>query len=176
MDQRERILVAVADLTAARGRLPSLLEVATEVGLTKQGVLHYFPSRAALDSAVVLKAVERIDVAMRQSADGAAGKSPTSTYLHLSSPDDADSAAAAVVLAAALHREGSGIPSEVREAVARWEALICEEVGDPVHAEVVRLTGDGLFAEALVSGVPPSSGRVDRIVGHLLGPSARPHA
>lgn len=174
MDQRERILDAVVRLTGAGGRLPSILEVATEVGLTKQGVLHYFPSRAALDAAVVLKAVERIDAAMRDAV--ATGASPTATYLRLSSPDDADAAAAAVVLAAAAHQEGGGLLAEVRDAAGRWEAIIAEEVGDPLRAEVVRLTGDGLFAEALATGVRPSPDRLARLTAHLLAASNQSHS
>ena len=162
MDQRERILAAVGELTTAHRRLPSLLEVAAEVGLTKQGVLHYFPNRAALDAAVLEHAVARIDAAMTEAA-GAAGTSPVATYLGLSSPDDADYAAAAVILSMA----SSDLPTKVQEAVGRWEALITEEVGDPVRAEVVRLTGDGLFAEALLTGVPPAPERVERLVEHL---------
>ena len=164
MDQRERILEAVGELTTARGRLPSILEVAKQVGLTKQGVLHYFPSRAALDAAVLDRAVARIDTAMTEAAS-AEGGSPTATYLGLSSPGDGDYAATAVVLAAA----SSGLPTAVQDAVHRWEALITKEVGDPVRAEIVRLAGDGLFAEALVTGVPPATERVERLVTHLRG-------
>ena len=163
MEQRERILDAVAALTTARGRLPSLLEVAAEVGLTKQGVLHYFPSREALDTAVLLRSVARIDAAMTEAA---ATGSPVATYLGLSSPDDGDYAAAAVVLSAASAETGG----QVHDATARWEALIADEVGDPVRAEVVRLTGDGLFAEALLTGVAPATERVERLVAHLRGP------
>jgi AcrR family transcriptional regulator len=163
MEQRERILDAVAELTTARGRLPSLLEVAAEVGLTKQGVLHYFPSREALDTAVLLRSLARIDAAM---AEAAATGSPVATYLGLSSPDDGDYAAAAVVLSAA----SAGMPVQVQDATARWEALIADEVGDPVRAEVVRLTGDGLFAEALLTGVAPATDRIERLVAHLRGP------
>ncbi|MGZ5403892.1 MAG: hypothetical protein ACXWDL_04530, partial [Nocardioides sp.] len=150
MEQRERILEAVGELTTARRRLPSLLEVAREVGLTKQGVLHYFPTRAALDAAVVARAVARVDTAMEEAA-GARGGSPTATYLRLSSPDDGDCAAAVVVLAAAAQRPEGGLLPEAQEAASRWETLIADEVGDAVRAEVVRLVGDGLFVEALVT-------------------------
>lgn len=47
--QRERILRAATELFAARGfRGASLEAVAREVGLTRQGVLHYFPSKVHL--------------------------------------------------------------------------------------------------------------------------------
>lgn len=170
MDKRERILEAVGELTTAKGRLPSILDIAREVGLTKQGVLHYFQTRAELDSAVVAQAVSRIDSVMNEAA--AAGRSPSATYLRLSSPDDGDCAAAAVVLAAALQRDSGGLPHELEQAFHRWESLITEEVGDPVRAEVVRLVGDGLLGEALVSGRPPSVARVERLVAHLRNESA----
>lgn len=170
MDQRTRILDAVGALTTARRRLPSILEVAAEVGLTKQGVLHYFPTRAALDAAVVARAVDRVDAAMQEAA---VGGSPVTTYLRLSAPDDADRAAAAVVLAAATQLPEGGAPPGLHEAVQRWEACIAREVGDAVHAEVVRLVGDGLFSESLVTGVPPAAERVDRLIAHLIGNPGR---
>lgn len=163
MDQSERILDVIQDLTAANGRLPSILEIAQEVGLTKQGVLHYFPTRAALDAAVVLRALAKVDAAM---GEAAASGSPTATYLRLSSPDVGDRAAL-MVLAAAFRGRASGLPPEVGQAIARWEALMAEELGDPVRAEVVRLAGDGLFGEALVTGTPPTAERIERLVTHL---------
>ena len=171
MQQQERILDAVQELAVASGRLPSILEIARAVGLTKQGVLHYFPSRAALDAAVVSRALSRVDAAMEKAA---ASGSPTAAYLRLSSPDAGDRAAVTVL--AASRGASAEPPTEVRAAVARWEALIAAELGDPVRAEVVRLVGDGLFGEALVTGVPPSPERVDRLVAHLrvTTPRARP--
>src|SRR3712207_1501335 len=163
VDQRERILDAVQDLTMVTRRLPSILEVAAEVGLTKQGVLHYFSTRRALDTAVILRAVTKVDVAMTAAA--AAG-SPTATYLSLSSPDAGDEAAV-MVMAAALRQDGSSLPPELGQAVTRWEAMLTEELGDPVRAEVVRLVGDGLFGEALLTGSPPTAERVERLVAHL---------
>lgn len=172
MDQRERILEAIQDLTSSNGKLPSILEIAHEVGLTKQGVLHYFPTRAALDAAVVLRALARVDAAM---GEAAASGSPTGTYLRLSSPDAGDRAAL-MVLAAAFRGRASGLPPEVGQAIARWEALIAEELGDPVRAQVVRLVGDGLFGEALVTGTPPTAERIERLVTHLRAGSSRQRA
>ena len=172
MDQRERILDAVQDLTSANGRLPSILEVASQVGLTKQGVLHYFPTRAALDAAVVLRALAKVDAAM---GEAAASGSPTATYLQLSSPDGGDQAAL-MVLAAAFRGRATGLPPEVAQAIARWEALIADELGDPVRAEIVRLAGDGLFGEALVTGTPPTAERIERLVTHLRVGSTRRRA
>jgi len=44
----------VQRLTFEAGRLPRLETVARATGLIKQGVLRYFPCRAALDCAVIL--------------------------------------------------------------------------------------------------------------------------
>ncbi len=169
MEQRERILDAVQDLTVVNRRLPSILEVAAEVGLTKQGVLHYFPTRRALDAAVVVRAVMKVDGAMTRAA---ATGSAAATYLRLSSPDDGDRAAV-MVLAVAPRQESDGLPPEIGQAVVRWERMIAEELGDPVRAEVVRLVGDGLFGEALLTGTPPTAERVERLVAHLRATSVR---
>lgn len=164
MSQRDAILDAVTALVRTHGQLPSILDVAREVGLTKQGVLHYFPSRAALDQAVVLRAIERVDAAL--DAAVASGASVTATYLHLSRPADLDAAAAAVVLGAVGLQAGDVLPA-VLAASQRWEALIADEVGDPVRAEVIRLVGDGLLGEALATGQEPDAARIDRLAAHL---------
>ena len=52
MVSRADVVQAAVALTLERGGAPSTAEVARAVGLTKQGVLHHFPSRAALDEAV----------------------------------------------------------------------------------------------------------------------------
>lgn len=166
MSQQERILDAVGELSRLGGRPPSILDVARHVGLTKQGVLHYFPTRADLDHAVLVRAVDRIDTAMQEAAKPGSDSSPTATYLRLSTPGDSDVAAAAVMLAA-VPTQARGLPPEVTDAFARWEALIAADVGDPVRAEVIRLTSDGLFAESLASGTPPDPDRVERLIAHL---------
>ena len=164
MDKREQVLDVVQDLTLETGRMPSILDIASRLGLTKQGVLHYFPSRAALDAAVVARAMTKVDDAMTAAA--ATGGSPVATYLRFSTPDDSDRAAA-MVLAAAFRGNESGVPPELEQAAARWETLIAVEVGDPVRAEVVRLVGDGLLTEALLTGTAPAVERVERLIAHL---------
>lgn len=121
------MLQAAIALTLEQGIAPSIPEVARAVGLTKQGVLHYFPSRAALDEAVLFDALDRVDREMTAAA----------------------------------------LPA-VMEAVTRWQSMIAEELGDPVRAQVVRLVGDGLFGESLVTGEPRSADLLDELVAHLI--------
>ena len=165
MDRSEEILDAVQALTLANGELPSILEVAKAVGLTKQGVLHYFPSRSALDAAVVRRALTRVDQSM---AKAASGGSPVATYLELSSPSGDDWVAVAVLVAGLRRGTSVELSAEVEPAIARWQSMITQEVGDPVRAEVVRLVGDALFAEALLTGTPPAAERIELLVAHLL--------
>ena len=169
MTTAEDVLDAVEELTVAHGRLPSLLEVATSVGLTKQGVLHHFPTRAALDAAVTTRALSRVGAAM---TDAAAHGSPTKTYLHLSSPTAGDHAVVMVLMAAMRRGDSQGLAADIDQAVSAWQGMIADEVGDPVRAEVVRLVGDGLFSEALVSGTAPSPERLARLTAHLRGAPA----
>jgi hypothetical protein len=54
----------------------------------------------------------------------------------------------------------------------RWEQMLADELGDRVLAEIVRLTGDGLFGEALATGSPPSPDRVDRMISYFISRSS----
>lgn len=166
MVSRTDVLDAMQSLVLETGRRPSLLAVARAVGLTKQGVLHYFPDRASLDAALVSRAVTRVDDLMQEAAQAG---SCAATYLRLSAPTDDDRAVALLLLTAM--RSGVPMPPEVTEAVDRWQSLMADELGDPQRAEVVRLVGDGLFSEALASGAPPTPERLDRLVSFLLPPA-----
>lgn len=170
---KEDVVDAAIGLTLQRGAVPSIAEVARAVGLTKQGVLHYFPSRAVLDDAVLLRALNRLDDEMGAAAlKGGAAEA----YLRLAAPSEEDRAAALVMVTMLRRGSATALPPAVSEAFERWESLIAEQVGDPVRAKVVRLVGDGLFSESLVSGVPPSTDLLDDLVAHLVtdDPRSRP--
>lgn len=165
MVNKDDLLEAAISLTLDRGTVPSLAEVAREVGLSKQGVLHHFPSRDALDQAVLHRALSRLDAAMTEAAkEGRAAE----TYLRLARPSKEDRAAALTMVAMLRGGTGTSLPSAVAEAVARWQSMIADELGDPVRAQVVRLVGDGLFGESLVTGTPPSAEMLDELVAHLV--------
>lgn len=164
MVDRQGVLQAAVALTLEHGTAPSIAEVARAVGLTKQGVLHYFPSRAALDEAVLRAALGRVDSEMSAAAQlGRAAE----TYLRLAAPSDEDRAAA-LAMVALLRRGDPTLLPEVQEAVARWQSMMAQELGDPVRARVVRLVGDGLFSESLVTGRAPSADLLDELVAHLI--------
>jgi AcrR family transcriptional regulator len=161
MASADGVLDAAERLAAERGELPSLGEIAKAMDLTKQGVLHYFPTRAALDAAVVRRALSRVDAVMRTAASEG---SPLEAYLRMSSPTDDDHVVVSVLMAALKARGSSEVLTEVQSAVVAWEELIAEELGDPVVAAVARLTCDGLFSQALFTGVVPSPARIDDLL------------
>ncbi len=164
MVDRRHVLQSAIALTLERGAAPSIAEVARAVGLTKQGVLHYFPSRAALDEAVLRSALDRVDAEMSEAArHGGAAEA----YLRLAAPSDQDRAAALVLVALLRPGDATVLPW-AQEAISRWESLIADELGDPVRARVVRLVGDGLFGESLVTGQPPSTELLDELVAYLI--------
>ena len=171
--RKQDVLDTAIRLTLDLGTVPSLARVAREVGLTKQGVLHYFPNRAALDDAVLLRALDRVDAEMTSAArHGRVAE----TYLRLAAPSGEDRAAALVLLTM-LRSDGAGpLPAAVDEAVQAWEAMIADELGDPTRATVVRLVGDGLFSQALVTGAPPPAQLLDDLIAHLVTDEGRARA
>lgn len=166
MPLRDRVLDALQQLVLDGDPAPPLDAVAAAAGVSKGGLLHHFPDRRALVHGLVLRALAETGSAMTAAAArGAAAE----TWLRLSAVDGPEHRAARVLLS--LLRVAAGrvdLPPEVGVAVRGWQSAIEAEVGDPVRAEVVRLVGDGLFAEALL-GSPPAPERVDALVAHLLG-------
>lgn len=157
------VLDAMQELTLRDGRPPSIQAIAQAVGRSKQAVLHYFPDRDALESALAARAVARIDAEMTAAAERG---DAAATYLRLSVPDGGDRAVALVVLGSLRTR--TALPPDVDLAVDRWETLIAAELGSPLRAEVVRLVADGLFVESLL-GAPPPPERIETLVAHLVG-------
>lgn len=166
MNIRERVLDALERLILEGSAAPSLDAVAAGAGVSKGGLLHHFPDRGALTHGLILRAVGEVDAAMQAAAGrGAAAE----TWLRLSVPDaEHQSAARAMLVSVRLTGTGQlDLPPAVREATARWHAMITEELGDARAADVVRLVGDGLFLQALI-GPSPDPQRVDDLVDHLV--------
>ena len=158
------VLDAMQDLIIRDGQPPSIQAIAGALGRTKQAVLHYFPDRMALETALAVRAMARVDEAMTAAAqrgDAAA------TYLRLSLPTTEDRAVALLVLGSLRTRDP--LPGDIDAASERWYALLSAARGSELRAEVIRLVGDGLFVESLF-GDAPSAQRVEDLVAHLVGP------
>lgn len=161
---RDRILDAAEGLIAAGSVPPALDAVAAAAGVSKGGLLYHFDKRSLL-TALVVRSVQRFD---QRLASAAADGVMASAWLRLSVPDPGESALYRA-MTSMLRLTTTGefeLPGEVADAERRWQDMLVAELGDPVRAQVVRLVGDGLFMAAL-SGRPPTSGEVERLVDHL---------
>ena len=168
MDMRERILAVTRRLTLDRGVVPSLNSVADEAGVSKGGLIHHFPTRAALVDGLARQALDEIDAAMIAAA---ASGTAASAWRRLSVPagDDLELFRAMAISHRALEQPGEATVQAAAEAIRRWEALIADEVGDIVLARVIRLVGDGLAMNAIVgTDSPDPAGDLRSIEAALL--------
>ena len=162
---RARILDAFADLVAS-GDAPSLEKVAAAAGVSKGGLLYHFASTTALRDGLIARALSDTDTALREAA--AAGRAARE-WLRLSVPDEDQRQVWAGLLATfRLVGADAALPPQLAEHEERWQQLLLDELGDPLHAEVVRLVGDGLLLQSL-TGTPPSAASVEALADHLLG-------
>ena len=51
-----------------------------------------------------------------------------------------------------------------------WDESLQAEIDDPVHAEIVRLVGDGIYLGALLNLPPVDPTLHQQVVERLLGP------
>lgn len=169
MDMRTRILAEARRLTLERGVVPSLNVVAEAAGVSKGGLIHHFPSRAALVDGLAGQALDEVDAAMREAA---ATGSAASAWLRLSVPsgDDLELFRAIAIAHRALEAPGAATVAAADEATAAWERMIADEVGDAVRARVIRLVGDGLAMNALAGiGAPLGDDELNELEQHLVG-------
>ena len=149
---RLRLLDEARRFTITEGSVPSLNALAAAAGVSKGGLVHHFPTRAALVDGLARAAIAEVDHVMLAAA--AAGTASV-TWLQLASPKPAEADLFRALAAAyqSIEDDGTGTLTAAAEAAGRWEALIADEVGDALTARVIRLLGDGITFNTLV-GVP----------------------
>lgn len=129
--------------------MPSLDQLARETGLSKGGVTHHLPTRAALVHALIMAVVDETDRALEAAArDGQV----VATWLALSSETVVGGTSITALARVALDaREQLGETADAIAAAAdRWETLLAAELGSPEKARIVRLVGDGLLLGRLI--------------------------
>ena len=166
---RHRLLQEARRLTLADASVPSLNTLAVAAGVSKGGLVHHFPTRAALVDGLARAAIAEVDDVM--SAAAAAGTASV-TWLRLAAPqpDDVDLFRALAAAYQSIDDDGTGTLTAAAEAATRWEALIAAEVGDALTARVIRLLGDGITFNALV-GIPASIDDVAEMIDRVTRPS-----
>ena len=152
---RPSILDHASRLAAAKGEVPSLNALAAAAGISKGGLIHHFPSRDALLTALAEQSIATVDTALGQ----AVGRGDlVQTWLELSLPDQRGiglfQSLAAVFFAG--RSDHGAIQELVTEANKRWEVLLESELGSTAAARAARLLGDGLLLGA-ISGTISSS-------------------
>lgn len=150
---RQSILDHASRLSVAQGEVPSLNTLATAAGISKGGLIHHFPSRDSLLTALAEQGIAEVDKALEQAV---VRGDVLHTWLELSLPDQHGVALfqslAAIFFAGRSDR--TAIQELVSEANRRWEILLEHEIGSATAARVARLLGDGLLLGAISGTIP----------------------
>jgi AcrR family transcriptional regulator len=149
---RKTILDHACRLSISLGEVPSLNALAKDVGISKGGLMHHFPSRDALLNAMVVDGIDQVDVALKQAG---AGIETLRTWLKLSIPDKTGIAlfqSMAAIFFAGKSDHGP-IQELVVEATKRWEVLLKKELGSVQVARTAMLLGDGLLFGAISGSI-----------------------
>lgn len=149
---RQVILNHASRLAVSQGEVPSLNALAAAAGISKGGLMHHFPSRDALLTALVVEGIAEVDAAMQL----ATGPTETlRTWLKLSIPDETGIAlfqSMASIFFAGKSDHG-GIQDLALEATHRWEARLKTELGSKEAARTALLLGDGLLFGAISGSI-----------------------
>lgn len=156
MTARTVILDTARAYASTHGRLPSLDVLAAEAGVSKGGLMHHFSNRAALVSALIeavldetdrelreaFRRGEVVDAWLRLSAEPTVGSTPLTTL---------------AVIVFGAHDDLGDTVQLIHDATERWEALIANEVGDATRARIIRMVGDGMLLQSLLTPTTPSA-------------------
>ncbi len=152
---RQSILDHASRLSVAQGEVPSLNALATAAGISKGGLIHHFPSRDSLLTALAEQGIAEVDTALEHAASRG---DLLQTWLELSLPDQQGVALfqslAAVFFAG--RSDHTAIQELVSEANQRWEILLQRELGSATAARAARLLGDGLLLGAISGTISAS--------------------
>ncbi|UTT63605.1 TetR/AcrR family transcriptional regulator [Microcella humidisoli] len=136
--------------------MPSLDALAGDAGVSKGGLMHHFASRSALVSALITAAVDATD---RELRDAATRGEVVDTWLRLSAQPEVDGTplSTLAIIALGAHDDLGDAVQQILDATRQWEALIADEVGDPTRARIIRMVGDGMLLQSLLSPTPLSA-------------------
>lgn len=149
---RQSILDHAARLAVSQGEVPSLNILAAAVGISKGGLMHHFPTRDALLTALAIDGIAEVDAAMNL----ASGRTETlRAWLALSIPDE--NGIALFQAMASVFFAGKSDDATIQklgmEATSRWESRLKSELGSSEAARVALLLGDGLLFGAISGNI-----------------------
>ncbi|WP_319945438.1 TetR/AcrR family transcriptional regulator [Nocardia macrotermitis] len=177
---RDRILDALENLLLEQGISQVTLEnVAAAAGVSKGGLLYHFKNKDALLTGLVQRLGERAD----DQVEHAVAQGRSLAEWHLQSPDvtnESDalelalyrSMVAAMRTVDAHDQRANPVQQALTGVLESWKSGLDTEFEDPVHAEIVRLVGDGVYLRALLGLPPIDPDRYREVVARLLNPAA----
>lgn len=133
----------------------TLADVARAAGISKGGLLHYFPSKDALTTAMITSGLQSFEekTTALTGADGTPG-SYTRAYIKVSFPaEGADDIAAAMIAGIATNRD---LLKHYAGESEKWTQRLRADGIDYILAEILRLAADGLYFNEAI-GLPPLS-------------------
>lgn len=175
----DRILDALETLLLDRGVSQVTLEnVAAAAGVSKGGLLYHFKSKDALLAGLVRRLGERADQQLNQAVTQ--GRSVAEWYLQSpSAENDSDalelalyrSMMAAMRTVDAHDQHDNEAQRALTAVMDAWKSGLDTELHDPVHAEIIRLVGDGVYLRALLGLPAIDPDRYRAVVTRLLTPA-----
>ncbi|MBT2266093.1 TetR/AcrR family transcriptional regulator [Rhodococcus erythropolis] len=169
-DTHNRILDALEELLLKRGLSGVTLEnVASQAGISKGGLLYHFQTKDAMIEAMVRRLCQRAEH-LRARAAAAEGMTIVNWYLQPpGSTSDEEIALHRSMLAAlrSIDTSRKEIFTMICEVMRLWGESLRSEISDPVHAEIVRLVGDGIYLNTLVD-LPPIDPSLHRKITQQL--------
>ena len=161
-DTRSRLLDAAETLVADRGVVALTLDaVAAAAGVSKGGLLHHFPSKEALLTAIVTRMAEEMRAvfdalyAAEAPGPGRAARAGLVWAFHKPAERETrDLRIAAALLAA--HAHDPALIDPIRAEHARIRALMADDGLPPARAMLLMTATDGLFLAKVFSLWAPS--------------------
>ncbi len=175
---RDRILDALENLLVDQGISRVTLEnVAAAAGVSKGGLLYHFKNKDALLAGLVHRLGERADEQVKH----AVGQGRSLAEWYLQNPDSSNesdalelalyrSMVAAMRTVDAHDQRDDQVQQALTAVMDAWKSGLDAEFEDPVHAEIVRLVGDGVYLRALLGLSPIDPDRYREVVTRLLNP------
>lgn len=147
---REHILDVYETIMRTDGERTATLDaVAKGAGVSKGGLIYHFPSKDAL-AAALCERLQRLgdeDAArMRASADG-----PAAYYLRSSVYEGSDLDHALIAVARLVQAGNEQAVRTYQALSSQWLTIIGESTSSPVLARIIKLLGDGMYYQALLT-------------------------
>lgn len=169
---RDSVLDAFEDLLIGHGERAATMDaVSRAAGVSKGGLLYHFPTKEALESALLTRLDALVDADIEAIASASEG---AVAYFLRSSIMNDDPLDRAIIAVSRLAQGGSsGAGAAVIRVRERWADVLRAHTVDQAALDLVMLVGDGLyFNNALdLAGVPgpvPAGAELDALIRRVV--------